>query len=168
MIMTNLEQIRQDIRSQHLADEYKLLNSLIDDAQLKEHIRLRISRRAERFITDIRQTGTPGLIEAFLAEYGLSNDEGIALMCLAEALLRVPDAETIDELIEDKIAPSSWSKHLGHSSSLLVNASTWGLMLTGSRAVYPARPFFTGTILAFTKLPSVAFGLGPVRTRQSR
>jgi RHH-type proline utilization regulon transcriptional repressor/proline dehydrogenase/delta 1-pyrroline-5-carboxylate dehydrogenase len=70
-------------------------------------------------------------MEVFLAEYGLSTDEGIALMCLAEALLRVPDADTIDALIEDKIAPSDWGKHLGHSSSSLVNASTWALMLTG-------------------------------------
>ena len=67
----------------------------------------------------------------FLAEYGLSTDEGVALMCLAEALLRVPDAETIDELIEDKISPSSWGEHLGSSSSSLVNASTWALMLSG-------------------------------------
>ncbi len=70
-------------------------------------------------------------MEVFLAEYGLSTDEGIALMCLAEALLRVPDADTIDALIEDKIAPSDWGKHLGHSASSLVNASTWALMLTG-------------------------------------
>src|SRR5690606_24224793 len=64
-------------------------------------------------------------------EYGLSTDEGIALMCLAEALLRVPDAITMDALIEDKIAPSDWGRHLGHSASSLVNASTWALMLTG-------------------------------------
>jgi RHH-type proline utilization regulon transcriptional repressor/proline dehydrogenase/delta 1-pyrroline-5-carboxylate dehydrogenase len=70
-------------------------------------------------------------MEVFLAEYGLSTDEGIALMCLAEALLRVPDAETMDALIEDKIAPSDWGRHLGKSASSLVNASTWALMLTG-------------------------------------
>ncbi len=71
------------------------------------------------------------MMEVFLAEYGLSTDEGIALMCLAEALLRVPDAETVDALIEDKIAPSDWGRHLGRSASSLVNASTWALMLTG-------------------------------------
>ena len=70
-------------------------------------------------------------MEAFLAEYGLSTDEGVGLMCLAEALLRVPDAETIDALIDDKIAPSNWGAHLGRSTSTLVNASTWGLLLTG-------------------------------------
>ena len=70
-------------------------------------------------------------MEAFLAEYGLSSDEGVGLMCLAEALLRVPDAETIDELIADKIEPSNWGAHLGRSTSSLVNAATWGLLITG-------------------------------------
>jgi RHH-type proline utilization regulon transcriptional repressor/proline dehydrogenase/delta 1-pyrroline-5-carboxylate dehydrogenase len=70
-------------------------------------------------------------MELFLAEYGLSSEEGIALMCLAEALLRVPDAATMDALIEDKIAPSEWGKHLGESHSTLVNASTWALLITG-------------------------------------
>ena len=71
------------------------------------------------------------MMEAFLAEYGLSTDEGVGLMCLAEALLRVPDAETIDELIADKIEPSNWGAHLGNSTSSLVNAATWGLLITG-------------------------------------
>ena len=70
-------------------------------------------------------------METFLSEYGLSTDEGVALMCLAEALLRVPDESTIDALIEDKVAPSEWGRHLGRSSSPLVNASTWALMLSG-------------------------------------
>ena len=70
-------------------------------------------------------------MQGFLAEYGLSSREGVALMCLAEALLRVPDTETIDALIEDKIGASDWAAHLGQSSSPLVNASTWALLLTG-------------------------------------
>ena len=70
-------------------------------------------------------------MQGFLAEYGLSTREGVALMCLAEALLRVPDTETIDALIEDKVGASDWAAHLGHSSSPLVNASTWALLLTG-------------------------------------
>ena len=74
-------------------------------------------------------------LDAFLHSYGLGTDEGIALMCLAEALLRVPDAETMDALIEDKIAPSDWGRHLGKSASSLVNASTWALMLTGKAEV---------------------------------
>ena len=70
-------------------------------------------------------------MEVFLSAYGLSTKEGVALMCLAEALLRVPDAETMDDLIRDKIAPHDWSAHSGSSSSIFVNASTWALMLTG-------------------------------------
>ncbi len=113
------------------ADEAKTLNTLIKSAKLSDDDRARICARAADLVRDIRSHSNPGLMEVFLAEYGLSTDEGIALMCLAEALLRVPDADTIDALIEDKIAPSDWGRHLGHSTSPLVNASTWALMLTG-------------------------------------
>ena len=78
-------------------------------------------------------------MEVFLAEYGLSTDEGVALMCLAEALLRVPDAPTMDALIEDKIAPSQWGQHLGHSASSLVNASTWALENESQPACHACR-----------------------------
>ena len=70
-------------------------------------------------------------LDAFLQEFGLSNQEGIALMCLAEALLRIPDDETADRLIAEKLVAGDWGAHAGRSSSLFVNASTWGLMLTG-------------------------------------
>ncbi|MCP3870082.1 MAG: bifunctional proline dehydrogenase/L-glutamate gamma-semialdehyde dehydrogenase PutA [Gammaproteobacteria bacterium] len=113
------------------SDENQLLKELVDLAGLSEAERQRICAHAARLIHGIRQQSAPGLMEVFLAEYGLSTDEGIALMCLAEALLRVPDAETIDALIEDKIAPSNWAEHMGRSTSPLVNASTWALMLTG-------------------------------------
>jgi RHH-type transcriptional regulator, proline utilization regulon repressor / proline dehydrogenase / delta 1-pyrroline-5-carboxylate dehydrogenase len=90
-------------------------------------------------------------MEVFLAEYGLSTDEGIALMCLAEALLRVPDAATMDDLIEDKIAPSEWGRHLGHSSSPLVNASTWALMLTGKVLAEDREPGIAATLRGAVK-----------------
>ncbi|NND19289.1 MAG: bifunctional proline dehydrogenase/L-glutamate gamma-semialdehyde dehydrogenase, partial [Silicimonas sp.] len=112
-------------------DEAALTVQLATDAGLGADDRQRISTRGADLVRAIRNTGKPGLMEVFLAEYGLSTEEGVALMCLAEALLRVPDPETIDALIEDKIAPSDWGRHLGHSSSSLVNASTWALMLTG-------------------------------------
>ncbi len=82
------------------------------------------------------ETRRSGVMESFLEEFGLSNPEGLALMCLAEALLRVPDADTADALIAEKISTGEWSDHRGKSDSLLVNASTWGLMLTG-RIVQP-------------------------------
>jgi len=107
------------------------LPGLIETAALSPEVRARIGTAAEALVVKLRREAKPGLMETFLAEYGLSTDEGVALMCLAEALLRVPDAETIDALIEDKIAPSDWGRHLGKASSPLVNASTWALMLTG-------------------------------------
>ena len=78
-----------------------------------------------------RSARTQGVVESFLQEFSLSTREGLALMCLAEALLRTPDEETRDKLIAEKIASADWSSHAGNSGSLLVNASTWSLMLTG-------------------------------------
>ncbi len=112
-------------------DEHSLLAALTATANLSADERADIAKSAADLVRQVRGAAQPGLMEAFLAEYGLSTQEGIALMCLAEALLRVPDQPTIDALIEDKIAASDWSHHLGQASSPLVNASTWGLMLTG-------------------------------------
>ncbi|MFN3576509.1 MAG: bifunctional proline dehydrogenase/L-glutamate gamma-semialdehyde dehydrogenase PutA, partial [Tabrizicola sp.] len=114
-----------------LSDETALVQRLVAEAALDPAARAAIAADAADLVRRIRASARPGLMEVFLAEYGLSTDEGIALMCLAEALLRVPDAETMDALIEDKIAPSDWGRHLGKSASSLVNASTWALMLTG-------------------------------------
>ena len=122
---------RRAIDTATYAPEAEVLALLIEQANLDEAARAAIVAKAEDLVRQIRGNSKPGLMEGFLAEYGLSTDEGVALMCLAEALLRVPDAETIDALIEDKIAPSDWGKHLGQSTSSLVNASTWALMLTG-------------------------------------
>src|ERR1700692_507918 len=77
-------------------------------------------------------------LDAFLQEFGLSNQEGIALMCLAEALLRIPDDATADRLIAEKLAGGDWSSHAGRSDSLFVNASTWALMLTGGLVELPS------------------------------
>ncbi len=123
--------LRQTIRANTLAPEARVLQELRDNANFSADLREAAHARAVGLVKDIRADNTPILMEVFLAEYGLSTEEGVALMCLAEALLRVPDADTIDALIEDKIAPSAWGEHLGHSSSSLVNASTWALMLTG-------------------------------------
>ncbi|SUZ31905.1 Bifunctional protein PutA [Roseibaca ekhonensis] len=114
-----------------LRDEGAYIAQAVTATKLGQEDRTQITARAAGLVRDIRGSDTPGLMEVFLAEYGLSTSEGVALMCLAEALLRVPDAATIDDLIEDKIAPSDWGTHLGKSASSLVNASTWALMLTG-------------------------------------
>ncbi len=129
--MNSLNQLRQIIRQAHLASDGEILRDLRATTTVTQEIRARTTTRAIALVSDIRAQPNMGLMEVFLAEYGLSTDEGVALMCLAEALLRVPDSQTIDELIDDKITPSAWNEHLGKSSSSLVNASTWALMLTG-------------------------------------
>ncbi|MDX8347499.1 bifunctional proline dehydrogenase/L-glutamate gamma-semialdehyde dehydrogenase PutA [Cognatiyoonia sp. IB215446] len=137
--------LRAQIDAATYADELAVVRDLVTAANLSQADRARIHARATDLVREIRASADPGLMEVFLAEYGLSTDEGIALMCLAEALLRVPDADTIDALIEDKIAPSNWGKHLGHSASSLVNASTWALMLTG-RVLDDDKPGVTGAL----------------------
>uniref|UniRef100_UPI000A9B5E9E proline dehydrogenase family protein n=1 Tax=Leisingera sp. F5 TaxID=1813816 RepID=UPI000A9B5E9E len=129
--MTTQPKLRDRIDTGTYTDQTAMRDQLIAQAALSDTDRSRICSNAAALVRDIRGHSAPGLMEVFLAEYGLSTDEGVALMCLAEALLRVPDADTIDALIEDKIAPSDWGKHLGKSTSSLVNASTWALMLTG-------------------------------------
>jgi RHH-type transcriptional regulator, proline utilization regulon repressor / proline dehydrogenase / delta 1-pyrroline-5-carboxylate dehydrogenase len=123
-------EIRDRIRNSTLIGGAESLTDLVAFAALDDAARSRISEHAVELIKSVRASGSD-IMENFLTEYSLSTHEGVALMCLAEALLRVPDAETIDALIEDKIAPSDWGRHLGQSSSPLVNASTWALMLTG-------------------------------------
>ena len=113
------------------ADEAALLDRLVAEAALSPAARAQITARAADLVRRIRAEAKPSLMEHFLSEYGLSTREGVALMCLAEAMLRVPDRQTIDALIEDKVAPSDWGRHLGEATSSLVNASTWALMLTG-------------------------------------
>ena len=133
-----------------LADEAALVARLIAEAGLDAAARARITAAGADLVARIRASVKPGLMEVFLAEYGLSTEEGVALMCLAEALLRVPDAETMDALIEDKIAPSDWGRHLGKSASSLVNASTWALMLTG-KVLEDREPGVVGHLRAAVK-----------------
>lgn len=122
---------RQAIRANYDVSEAATLEGLVARIQLDPTARQAVSAAGARIVERVRDETSPTMMEAFLAEYGLSTSEGVGLMCLAEALLRVPDAESIDDLIHDKIEPSNWGAHLGKSSSPLVNASTWALMLTG-------------------------------------
>ena len=114
------------------ADEETLIADYLEKAPLDESQRRESVRKGREIVTDARRLAVrKGVMESFLEEFGLSNQEGLALMCLAEALLRVPDAETRDDLIAEKIRSGNWASHYGQSESWLVNASTWGLMLTG-------------------------------------
>ena len=126
-----MHDFRTEIRNAQLMPEGEALAALLRSADLDAATRQRITRRAVDIVRRIRESSDPGMMELFLSEYGLSSDEGVALMCLAEALLRVPDGSTIDALIDDKIAPSAWGQHLGKSHSSLVNATIWALFITG-------------------------------------
>ena len=110
--------------------DHDLLRELVETANLEPVSRASIQARATGYVQAVRAEASPGLMEAFLAEYGLSSNEGVALMCLAEAILRIPDARTLDALIDDKIAGANWARHLNQSGSTLVNSSTLGLLLT--------------------------------------
>jgi RHH-type proline utilization regulon transcriptional repressor/proline dehydrogenase/delta 1-pyrroline-5-carboxylate dehydrogenase len=115
------------------ADENIALERLAARAALDQPVRDKVRAEAVDLVKRARASKRHrGLMESFLQEFGLSNKEGLALMCLAEALLRVPDAETADDLISEKIGSGKWASMPGKSDNWLVNASTLGLMLTGS------------------------------------
>src|SRR5690242_5714288 len=126
------DSIAKAINARYLAEEQPLVRELADQARLPDAARRNVDARALALVQAVRSArGSGGALDAFLREYSLASREGIILMCLAEALLRIPDGETADRLIADKIPSGAWDEHLGDSESLLVNASTWGLMLTG-------------------------------------
>jgi len=126
------QQLRAVIHAAHRADEETIVRRLLDEAAFDAAAEARIAARARDLVETIRAgRKIQGGIDIFLQEYDLSTEEGITLMCLAEALLRVPDAATADALIRDRIGGRDWTRHLGRSDSLFVNASTWALMLTG-------------------------------------
>jgi RHH-type proline utilization regulon transcriptional repressor/proline dehydrogenase/delta 1-pyrroline-5-carboxylate dehydrogenase len=124
--------LRQTIDRAYRANETAHVRALFSELDLTPESRTRINDLAHRLVASVRahRVGKGG-IDAFLHEYGLSTQEGVMLMCIAEALLRIPDDETQERLIRDKISAADWERHLGHSESLFVNASTWALMLTG-------------------------------------
>ena len=123
----------------YLADEGSILERLLPLARSDPALQQKIESTARSLAETVRarQQHCSGL-HAFLNHYDLSSHEGVVLMCLAEALLRVPDTGTVDALIADKLNSADWEQHLGKDSSLFVNASTWGLMLTG-KLLYPGQ-----------------------------
>jgi RHH-type proline utilization regulon transcriptional repressor/proline dehydrogenase/delta 1-pyrroline-5-carboxylate dehydrogenase len=123
---------RDEIASYHLMDEMRLVGGLVERAIFTATEHNLIADRASKLVRAARANRHKhGGVDAFMHEYGLTSEEGVILMCLAEALLRIPDKDTADALIAEKIGGGRWEKHLGHSDSLFVNASTFGLMITG-------------------------------------
>jgi RHH-type transcriptional regulator, proline utilization regulon repressor / proline dehydrogenase / delta 1-pyrroline-5-carboxylate dehydrogenase len=123
---------RRSIASHLFADESALVHKLAAEADLNSEQHQRVDVLARGLVNAVRDNrNSQGSIDAFMQQFSLSSEEGVVLMCLAEALLRIPDAETADLLIADKLGDRDWSDHIGKSDSLFVNASAWGLMLTG-------------------------------------
>jgi len=154
-------ELRQRVETAYSVDETAVINELLAAADAGDAARGRIQKRARSFVGEIRDAtqGSEGL-DAFLQEYELSNQEGVTLMCLAEALLRIPDAATADKLIRSKLLEADWEAHLGHSDSLFVNASTWALMLTGrviemDRSVVSAPTDYLGKLVAKSGEPII-------------
>ncbi|MBV9249511.1 MAG: bifunctional proline dehydrogenase/L-glutamate gamma-semialdehyde dehydrogenase PutA, partial [Acetobacteraceae bacterium] len=120
------------MRQLHRAPEPELLAALLKTATLPPRSAAQVESRARELVRAARAVHRPGAdVTDFLKEYGLGTAEGVALLCLAEALLRIPDAATADALIEDRIATADWERHVGQGDSLAVNASAWAFMLTG-------------------------------------
>jgi RHH-type proline utilization regulon transcriptional repressor/proline dehydrogenase/delta 1-pyrroline-5-carboxylate dehydrogenase len=137
-----------------LAPEESVVRERAKLARLDAAGQAAVEQRALQLVEAVRaEKPSGGGLDAFLRQYNLASREGVILMCLAEALLRIPDAETADRLIADKISAGSWDQYLGESDSLFVNASTWGLMLTGS-IVDVDRGEVGGTKSWFAKLAS--------------
>ena len=123
--------LRQAITAAYRWPEPDCLAPLLDAATVQEAMRAGIRETARTLITALRAKHTGSGVEGLVHEYSLSSQEGVALMCLAEALLRIPDTATRDALIRDKISAGDWKSHMGGGRSLFVNAATWGLVVTG-------------------------------------
>ena len=146
---TGAEPARARITAAWLRDETEAVNDLLAQATLPPVEREKVIALAADLVTRVRvRAKDQSAVESFMRQYDLSSEEGVLLMCVAEALLRIPDKATADKLIRDKLGDANWKKHLGQSESLFVNASTWGLMLTGKlvNLAEETRHDFTGAL----------------------
>jgi RHH-type transcriptional regulator, proline utilization regulon repressor / proline dehydrogenase / delta 1-pyrroline-5-carboxylate dehydrogenase len=146
---TGAEPARARITAAWLRDETEAVNDLLTQATLPPVEREKVIDLAADLVTRVRaRAKDQSAVESFMRQYDLSSEEGVLLMCVAEALLRIPDKATADKLIRDKLGDANWKKHLGQSESLFVNASTWGLMLTGKlvNLAEETRHDFTGAL----------------------
>ncbi|NKJ21738.1 bifunctional proline dehydrogenase/L-glutamate gamma-semialdehyde dehydrogenase PutA [Dyella sp. SG609] len=146
---TGAEPARARITAAWLRDETEAVNDLLVQASLPPTEREKVIDLAADLVTRVRaRAKDQSAVESFMRQYDLSSEEGVLLMCVAEALLRIPDKATADKLIRDKLGDANWKKHLGQSESLFVNASTWGLMLTGKlvNLAEDTRHDFTGAL----------------------
>lgn len=129
---SNLIELQQQVTQHYLADENSFMDELVKIVNHPPAAIEQLKQKTAELVKDVRQQDNAvDSIDLLLQQYSLDTHEGVLLMCLAEALLRVPDSATADALIRDKLSVADWKQHLGKSDSLLVNASTWGLLITG-------------------------------------
>ncbi|WP_286963278.1 proline dehydrogenase family protein, partial [Idiomarina sp. UBA3992] len=128
----DLKSLQQAITDNYIVDEDEYMRELLPLVPADDDTVSAVTERAAKLVEQVREQADNGVVDAFLQEYSLDTKEGIILMCLAEALLRIPDAYTADALIQDKLSGGDWQKHMGQSASWLVNSGTWGLALTNS------------------------------------
>ena len=152
----DLNRLRSAIEALHEVDELELvrglLRELLHEAGGQEARFSVIAQRAGQKVAAFRKQHQREFgVNQLMREYRLSSAEGIALMCLAEALLRIPDVHTRDQLIQDKLGHADWQKHLGHSGSLFINAGSWGLFLAGSMVQVPSEESLWATLKQWIK-----------------
>jgi RHH-type transcriptional regulator, proline utilization regulon repressor / proline dehydrogenase / delta 1-pyrroline-5-carboxylate dehydrogenase len=141
--------LRAAITAAYRRPEPECVPFLLGEARMPEALAADAGKLAGALVATLRAKRTGGGVEGLIHEFSLSSQEGVALMCLAEALLRIPDRATRDALIRDKISKGDWRSHVGHAPSLFVNAATWGLMLTGKLVTTNSE---TGLSSALTRL----------------
>ncbi|MDV6315831.1 bifunctional proline dehydrogenase/L-glutamate gamma-semialdehyde dehydrogenase PutA [Idiomarina sp. HP20-50] len=128
----DLKSLQQAITDNYIVDEDQYMRELLPLVPADDDTVSAVTERAAKLVEQVREQADNGVVDSFLQEYSLDTKEGIILMCLAEALLRIPDSYTADALIQDKLSGGDWQKHMGQSASWLVNSGTWGLALTNS------------------------------------
>lgn len=131
-LLPKLTSLREPLSQHYRIDETTLVQKLLSDAEIPSDLQTKIQQLARKLVENVRNTRQNASgVDALMHEFSLSSQEGAALMCLAEALLRIPDKATADKLIRDKISKGNWRSHIGQSPSMFVNAAAWGLLITG-------------------------------------
>ncbi|HDR1022577.1 TPA: bifunctional proline dehydrogenase/L-glutamate gamma-semialdehyde dehydrogenase PutA [Pasteurella multocida] len=131
-LLPKLVSVREQLSKHYRIDEPTLMKHLFSAAEIDSDLQPQILQLARKLVENVRNSRKNASgVDALMHEFSLSSEEGVALMCLAEALLRIPDKATADKLIRDKISKGNWRSHIGQSPSMFVNAAAWGLLLTG-------------------------------------
>jgi len=151
---------RGEIRKLLRATEPEVLAPLLKAAALDAESRARVEKRALAMLAELREAQGKGWVNQFLQEYRLNTQEGVALLSLAEAFLRVPDPETADSLIADKLGEGDWRSHKGKANSTLVNTATWGLVIGRALTADSEQASALKRLIARTGEPFVRQGVG--------